>query len=52
MPPARRQRRRINHSRPDDRPVLALLDGALAFRDLQRGQYPRYVTDIRIGDRL
>ena len=26
-------------SLPDDRPVLALLDGTLAFWDLQRGQY-------------
>ena len=39
-------------SRPDDRPVLALLDGTLAFWDLQRGQYPRYVADLLIGDRL
>ena len=39
-------------SLPDDRPVLALLDGTLAFWDLQRGQYPRYVADILIGDRL
>ena len=37
---------------PDDRPVLALLDGTLAFWDLQRGQYPRYVADLLIGDRL
>ena len=37
---------------PDDRPVLALLDGTLAFWDLQRGQYPRYVADTLIGDRL
>ena len=37
---------------PDDRPVLALLDGTLAFWDLQRGQYPRYVADVLIGDRL
>ena len=37
---------------PDDRPVLALLDGTLAFWDLQRGQYPRYVADFLIGDRL
>ena len=36
----------------DDRPVLALLDGTLAFWDLQRGQYPRYVADTLIGDRL
>ena len=37
---------------PDDRPVLALLDGTLAFWDLQRGQYPRHVADLLIGDRL
>ena len=39
----------------DDRPVLALLDGTLAFWDLQRGRtgpYPRYVADTLIGDRL
>ena len=28
---------------PDDKPALAPLDGTLAFWDLQRGQYPRYV---------
>ena len=39
-------------SLPSDRPVLALLDGTLAFWDLQRGQYPRYVADVLIGDRL
>ena len=39
-------------SLPDDRPVLALLDGTLAFWDLQRGQYPRYVADFLIRDRL
>ena len=39
-------------SLPHDRPVLALLDGTLAFWDLQRGQYPRYVADMLIGDRL
>ena len=39
-------------SLPDDRPVLALLDGTLAFWDLQRGNYPRYVADTLIGDRL
>ena len=39
-------------SLPDDRPVLALLDGTLAFWDLQRGQYPRYVADLLIGERL
>ena len=37
---------------PDDRPALALLDGTLAFWDLQRGQYPRHVADMLIGDRL
>ena len=39
-------------SLPDDRRTLALLDGTLAFWDLQRGQYPRYVADVLIGDRL
>ena len=39
-------------SLPDDRPVLALLDGTLAFWDLQRGQYPRHVADMLIGERL
>ena len=39
-------------SLPDNRPVLALLDGTLAFWDLQRGNYPRYVADTLIGDRL
>ena len=39
-------------SLPDDRPVLALLDGTLAFWDLQRGQYPRYVADMLIGEHL
>ena len=39
-------------SLPDDRPVLALLDGTLAFWDLQRGQYPRHVADTQIKDRL
>ena len=39
-------------SLPDDRPVLALLDGTLAFWDLQRGQYPRHVADTLIKDRL
>lgn len=37
---------------PDDRPVLALLDGTLAFWDLQRGQYPRYVAHTLIAQRL
>ena len=39
-------------SLPDDRPVLALLDGTLAFWDLQRGQYPRFVSRTLIEDRL
>ena len=39
-------------SLPADRPVLALLDGTLAFWDLQRGQYPRHVADTLIKDRL
>ena len=39
-------------SLPNDRPVLALLDGTLAFWDLQRGNYPRYVADTLIGERL
>ena len=37
---------------PDDKPALALLDGTLAFWDLQRGQYPRYVADVLIAERL
>ena len=37
---------------PDDKPVLALLDGTLAFWDLQRGNYPRYVADVLIAERL
>ena len=37
---------------PVDRPILALLDGTLAFWDLQRGQYPRHVAETLIGDRL
>ena len=37
---------------PDDRPALALLDGTLAFWDLQRGNYPRYVADVLIAERL
>ena len=39
-------------SLPSDRPALALLDGTLAFWDLQRGNYPRYVSDYLIGERL
>ena len=37
---------------PDDKPALALLDGTLAFWDLQRGNYPRYVPDVLIAERL
>lgn len=37
---------------PPDLPALALLDGTLAFWDLQRGSYPRYVSDTLIGQRL
>lgn len=37
---------------PPDCPVLALLDGTLAFWDLQRGNYPRYVSEYLIGERL
>ena len=33
-------------------PVLALLDGTLAFWDLQRGNYPEYVVDHLINQRL
>ena len=36
----------------DARPALALLDGTLAFWDLQRGNYPRYVADALIAERL
>ena len=39
-------------SLPDDRPMLALLDGTLAFWNLQRGQYPRFVSRTLIEDRL
>ena len=35
-----------------DVPVLALLDGTLAFWDLQRGNYPRYVVESLVNDRL
>ncbi len=37
---------------PSGLPALALLDGTLAFWDLQRGSYPRYVSDTLIGERL
>ena len=33
-------------------PVLALLDGTLAFWDVQRGNYPGYVVDYLINRRL
>ena len=36
----------------DDYPVLALLDGTLAFWDVQRGSYPSYVVDHLINQRL
>ena len=37
---------------PPSVPVLALLDGTLAFWDIQRGNYPRYVVDSLVNDRL
>ena len=37
---------------PDDKPALALLDGTLAFWDLQRGNYPRYVAEGLVGQRF
>ena len=37
---------------PSGVPALALLDGTLAFWDLQRGSYPRYVSATLIGERL
>ena len=37
---------------PPDIPALALLDGTLAFWDLQRGNYPRYVSEMLISERL
>ena len=37
---------------PSTVPVLALLDGTLAFWDLQRGSYPRYVVDTLVNNRL
>ena len=33
-------------------PVLALLDGTLAFWDIQRGSYPRYVVETLVNKRL
>ena len=35
-----------------DVPVLALLDGTLAFWDIQRGNYPRYVVETLVNERL
>ena len=35
-----------------DLPVLALLDGTLAFWDIQRGNYPRYVVETLVNERL
>ena len=37
---------------PATTPVLALLDGTLAFWDIQRGSYPRYVVDTLVNERL
>ena len=37
---------------PADGPVLALVDGTLAFWDVQRGNYPNYVVDHLINHRL
>ncbi len=37
---------------PPTMPVLALLDGTLAFWDIQRGNYPRYVVEILVNGRL
>ena len=34
------------------KPALALLDGTLAFWDLQRGNYPRYVAEHLVGQRF
>ncbi len=36
----------------DGNPALALLDGTLAFWDVQRGNYPNYVVDHLINQRL
>ncbi len=35
-----------------DVPVLAVVDGTLAFWDIQRGEYPAYVVDHLINGRL
>ena len=37
---------------PPTVPVLALLDGTLAFWDIQRGNYPRYVVETLVNGRL
>ena len=37
---------------PPTMPVLALLDGTLAFWDIQRGNYPRYVVETLVNGRL
>ena len=37
---------------PADMPAMAMLDGTLAFWDLQRGNYPRYVSEMLIDQRL
>ena len=37
---------------PSAVPIIALLDGTLAFWDLQRGNYPRYVVDTLVNNRL
>ncbi len=37
---------------PSAVPVLALLDGTLAFWDIQRGNYPRYVVETLVNERL
>ena len=44
--------RRRGTTPPDDKPALALLDGTLAFWDLQRGNYPRYVAEHLVGQRF
>ncbi len=33
-------------------PILGLLDGTLAFWDIQRGNYPRYVVETLVNERL
>jgi hypothetical protein len=41
----------VEASSPDV-PTLALLDGTLAFWDIQRGNYPRYVIEALMNERL